>query len=651
MSFGTQPRPPIVGERAFAAVLRQRRRIRLILTWLAIGFGIYLFLAWMIGADINGATNPDGSPVIQSVAPTQATRNIATVLPQILRTIFPLLLYGVIFISIAMLQLVGIFWLMSRGVSYTVLPGEFSTNFQDVRGMPHVVDATREVMNLFQGYKQFRRVGAYPPHGILFEGPPGTGKTLLAKAIAGETGVPFMYASGAGFANMFLGIPQLRIRMMFRKARLLSNKWGGCVIFVDELDSIGEARGAVSVRRSTEGRDGLHPQMIPGMFGSGGMGMVNMLLTQMDGIEQLPRYKRFIRRSLHLRAGAVRLSNLLVIGATNRAATLDPALLRPGRFDRKIHVGLPDEEGRKDIIAYYLKKVAHDPIDIDRVSRATSGYSGARIKSIVNEAIIFALQDGRESLNYSDIWKAKLTDEIGLAEPTVYSDRERYATAIHESGHAVAAHFLRPWAPVEVISIRKRGGVLGLVHSQDDEERHASRRSEVLTNLRVSLAGMVAEEIWLGESTEGTAGDLASATRQVVRMLAHTGMGSQLVSMAPLQGRTLGDDFETLLSDPELRAEADRILHSCKDEVRTLLEEKRGAVEAVCQAVMTSGELSGDEFRTLLWQIGAIEEKPRTLPQLPVTPGYARGNGHPPGNGYPSGNGYPGNGHNGGPHG
>jgi cell division protease FtsH len=372
--------------------------------------------------------------------------------------------------------------------------------------------------------------------------------------------------------------------------------------------------------------------MIPGMMGSGGMGMVNMLLTQMDGIEQLPRYRRFLRRTFHLGPGAARLSNLLVIGATNRAASLDPALLRPGRFDRKIHVGLPDETGRKDIAAYYLNTVAHDPIDIDRVARATSGYSGARIKSLINEAIIFALQDGRDSLGYDDIWKAKLTDEIGLAEPTVYSDREKYATAIHESGHAVAAHFLRPWMPVEIISIRKRGGVLGLVHSQEDEERHAGRRSEVLVNIKVSLAGMVAEEMWLGESTEGTAGDLSNATHQAVRMLAHTGMGSQLVSLAALQGRAFGDDFETLLSDPELRGEADRILHDCKEQVRELLESRRKAVEGVCRAVIEKGELSGDEFRHLLWEMGAIDEKPRTLPQLPMMNGHAA-NGHVDGDG------------------
>jgi len=163
--------------------------------------------------------------------------------------------------------------------------------------------------------------------------------------------------------------------------------------------------------------------------------------------------------------------------------------------------------------------------------------------------------------------------------------------------------------------------VLGLVHSQDDEERHSGRRSEVLANIRVSLAGMVAEEIWLGESTEGTAGDLSSATHQVVRMLAHTGMGSKLVSMAALQGRGIGDDYETLLSDPELRGEADRILHQCKEEVRELLVGRGDAVEAVCKAVVEKGEITGDEFRQILWQVGAITERPRVLPQLPVVDG------------------------------
>jgi cell division protease FtsH len=634
--FGSPIRQPSGWRRAGSALWRQRRRLRLTVAWLIAAYLVYLFLAWMIGADL---TNSGAPPT--SVSPATATRDFGVVAPQVLREIVPYLFLGLLYTSIFLIQFVALFWFLAKGVSYTILPGEFSTTFDDVRGMPHIVSATREVMQLFQGFKQFRRVGAYPPHGILFEGPPGTGKTLLAKAIAGETGVPFMYASGAGFANMFLGIPQLRLKMMFRKARLFSEKWGGCVVFIDELDSIGEGRGGVSVRRSVHARDGTHPQVIPGMWGGGGgMGMVNMLLTQMDGIEQLPRWRRTLRRTLHMRAGAVRLSNLLVIGATNRAASLDPALLRPGRFDRKIHVGLPDEVGRRDILAYYLNKVAHEPIDIDRAARATAGYSGARIKSVVNEAIIYALQDGRDAMTYADLWKAKLTDEIGLAEPTVYSDRERYATAIHESGHAVAAHFTRPWMPVEVISIRKRGGILGLVHSQDEEERHAWRRSEVLTNIRVSLAGMVAEEIWLGESTEGTAGDLAAATHQVVRMLAHTGMGPHLVSMAALAGRPFADDHGTLLADPDLRAEADRVLHACKEEVRALLEEKRAAVEAVCQRLMSEGELTGDEFRTLLWEIGAIAEKPRILPQLPVAAGWGGGNGH-----ISVGNGQPGDGH------
>jgi ATP-dependent Zn protease len=219
VSFGSPIGQPGPGQRTLAAALRQRRRVRLTVIWLAVAFGVYLFLAWMLGP----------------VDPATATRNFFVVLPEVLRQVFPFLLYAVFIISMFMIQFVGLFWLLSRGVTYTILPGEFSTGFRDVRGMPHVVNATNEVMVLFQGFKQYRRVGAYPPHGILFEGPPGTGKTLLAKAIAGESGVPFMYASGAGFANMFLGIPQMRVRMMFRKARLLSDKWGSSTLSVGDL--------------------------------------------------------------------------------------------------------------------------------------------------------------------------------------------------------------------------------------------------------------------------------------------------------------------------------------------------------------------------------------------------------------------------------
>lgn len=245
--------------------------------------------------------------------------------------------------------------------------------------------STKEVLRLFLGFKNFKQMGGYPPHGILFEGPPGTGKTLMAKAIAGSASVPFLYASGSGFASMFMGIGNLKVRRMFTKARNLSDKYGGAVIFVDELDAVGGSRGAVSQRFAPDSHNRATHRILMGGMGGGGMGIVNELLVGMDGLIMPRGLWRHVKRLFRLGKPSVPFYNILIIGATNRADTLDPALLRPGRFDRKIHVGLPDSEGRDDIARYYLAKVRHEPLDVPKLARMTKGYSPAMIKNIVNE--------------------------------------------------------------------------------------------------------------------------------------------------------------------------------------------------------------------------------------------------------------------------
>ena len=370
-----------------------------------------------------------------------------------------------------------------------------------------------------------------------------------------------------------------------------------------------------------------------GLGGGADSGLVNELLTQMDGINNPKRFRRWVRRTFRLPPSKQQQYNILVIGATNRASVLDPALLRPGRFDRKIHVSNPSEEGRKDVIGYYLNKVSHAPIDIDRMASATAGYSPARIKNIINEGLIYALQDGRDALTYDDIWKAKLTDEIGLAEPVVYSEWQKAKTAVHEAGHAVAAHFLRPRESVQIVTVRKRGGTLGLVYHQEDEERFSETKSDMRADIKVSLAGMVAEEIWYGESTSGPASDLQAVTHRVLHMVAHYGMGSSLLSHGVVDSQmSTTENYRLVLENTELRAEADRLLHECKEEVRVFLEEKRAVIEAVRDALVQHDELTGDEFRMLLYQIGAISEPPRMVPSIP----YAMAGGPSP---YPGGNG------------
>jgi cell division protease FtsH len=597
--------------------MRRFRRPLLVLLAIATGFYLFvIFFAWM-GVSFSG---PGGQS--QPILPGEATRNFFTVTGGVLRTYVFFVINFITLPFIIVAQFGFLFWFLSRGTTYTIFPGEYDVGFNDVRGQDHIVRSTREVMRIFQGYKDFRKLGGHPPRGVLFEGPPGTGKTLLAKAIAGETGVPFMYASGAGFANMFLGVPQLKVRSTFKKARRFSDRWGGCVVFIDELDSIGGARGsamATGGMRQAGLAAMINKYVVPGGMGGGGMNLVNALLTEIDGVDKPPRIQRFVRRHLRLPPKKVDRHNLLIIGATNMASTLDAALLRPGRFDRKMHVGIPSREGRMDIIAYYLSKVNHEPIELERAARITQGYSPAALRNLVNEALIVALQDGREALRWDDLWRAYLTNEAGLAEAVTYSPNVKAATAIHEAAHAMATHFLATNRTVTIITVRKRGGALGIHFGHFEEETFSSTRSDFIANIKVALAGMVAEEIWLGETSTGPSSDLEAATRMVLAMVAQLAMGEDnMLSLSVLDGRALDDTYSAALRDTQLRDEANRILRECKEDVRRLLLDKREAMEAVRDALVERDELSGDEFRDILFRVGAIDQPPPAMRTIPV---------------------------------
>jgi cell division protease FtsH len=545
----------------------------------------------------------------------------------------PFLLQAVVLMSFIVIQFVALFWFLARGTTYVVYPNEYDHTFDDVRGQPAAVRSTKEVLRLFQGFKDFKQMGGYPPHGILFEGPPGTGKTLMAKAIAGSAQVPFLYSSGSGFASMFMGIGNLKVRRMFKKARAMSDKYGGAVIFVDELDALGGSRGGVSERFSPD--DGTAPKphriFMGGMAGMGGMGIVNELLVGMDGFVMPRGLWRHVRRILRLGKSTVPFYNILIIGATNRASTLDPALLRPGRFDRKIHVGLPDHEGRQDIARYYLAKARHEPIDVARLARMTNGYSPAMIKNIVNEALIIALQDRRDALRWDDLWQAKLIEEIGLKQPVKYTQREKEMVAIHEAAHAVASYSLeRGELQIQVITIQKREGALGLVHSQEVEDRYLQTQRQIIARIQTSLAGLVAEEMWFGQTTGGPGSDLQAATRLACMYVGVAGMGKSLISVAALQPTMLdGDPIRAVLSDRERKKEVDELLNSCRRQVHALLESKRHVVEGIRDALLVREELIGDEIEEVMAELG--EREPIPVPvvgdgQETLGPG---GNGQP----------------------
>jgi cell division protease FtsH len=603
-------RPPAPGFAPDEGIWRRRGR------WLKrflIIYGVYLAISY----------------IFLGIGPVTATSQPSVMLANLR----PFLLQAITLMSFIVIQFVALFWFLSRGTTYTIYPNEYDHSFDDVRGQPAAVRSTKEVLKLFQGFKDFKQMGGYPPHGILFEGPPGTGKTLMAKAIAGSAQVPFLYSSGSGFASMFMGIGNMKVRRMFKKARSMSDKYGGAVIFVDELDALGGSRGAVSERFSPD--DGRVPKphriFMGGMGGGmGGMGIVNELLVGMDGLIMPRGLWRHVKRIFRLGKPSVPFYNILIIGATNRASTLDPALLRPGRFDRKIHVGLPDAEGREDIARYYLAKVRHEPLDVPKLSRMTKGYSPAMIKNIVNEALIFALTDRRDALRWDDLWQAKLVEEIGLKQPVKYNQREKEMVATHEAAHAVASYSLeRGEMQLQVITIQKRESALGLVHGQEVEELFTRTQKQILARMQVALAGLAAEDIWYGQTTSGPSSDLVNATTNAAAYVGLFGMGKTLSSVGAMAPTMMdGDPIGNVLRDPERRKEVDDLLESCRKQVTILLREKRTVVEGIRDALLDREELIGDEIEEIMAELG--EREPMPLP--------AGGNGQ-------SGNGQPGDGH------
>ncbi len=517
-------------------------------------------------------------------------------------------------------QFVGLFWFLSRGRTYVIYPREYDVTFDDVRGQPEIVASTKEALSLFQGFKKFRDAGGYPPHGILFEGPPGTGKTLLGKAIAGSAKVPFVYASGTSFSNMFMGVGNLRISFLFRKARRLSKKYGGSVIFLDELDAVGGSRGAISTSMTATppAPSPLRFVMPGGMNGMGMGGMlVNELLIQMDGMTMPKGLWRHVRRILHLGKPKIPQYNLMVIGATNQAATLDPALLRPGRFDRKLHVGLPTGEGREDILNYYLDKVPHDHIDVDRLARATYGFSPAQIKNLVNEALIYALIDGRDKLNFTDLWTAKVTEEIGLKEATKTSARDRQMTAFHEAGHAVLGYVLELDDQIQVASIIKRRDALGVVYRTPLEERHTELREDMRRDIVVALGGLAAEEIWFGDISGGPSSDLRNATMLAAAMGGFYGMGDSLISYAALGGGAFGEGpIPAIIGNPQAREWIGKLLADCKADAVELLRRNEPAVRALAERLLEKDEVHGEEIEELMQAKGVARATPSFRPVL-----------------------------------
>jgi ATP-dependent Zn protease len=400
----------------------------------------------------------------------------------------------------------------------------------------------------------------------------------------------------------------------------MSNKYGGSVIFIDELDAVGGSRGSVSNVSSGEpvAKGPLRFIMAPGMGGGMGGMYVNELLIQMDGMTMPKGFWRHVRRLLHL-PGKPRIPqyNVMVIGATNQASTLDPALLRPGRFDRKLHVGIPSSAGREDILKYYLDKVPHEPVDHSRLARATYGFTPAQIKNLVNEALIFALVDGREKLNFNDLWQAKVTEEIGLKEPSSTSARDRQMTAFHEAGHAVLGYVLELDDQIQVASIIKRRDTLGVVYRTPIEERHTELREDMRRDIVVSLGGLAAEMIWFGDTTGGPASDLRQATYRAAIMLGMLGMGDNLISYGVLNENPYGGGpLTAILGDKNNREAIAKLLMECKQEAVDLLRRNEPAVRALAERLLEKDEVQGEEIEDLMKAKAVARATPAFRPLL-----------------------------------
>jgi cell division protease FtsH len=499
-----------------------------------------------------------------------------------------------------------------RSPHLTVYPEQVDVGLTEVRGLDGQVEEIARSLDVFLGYATFRdELGGTPRRGILFEGPPGTGKTYLAKAMAKQAGVPFLFISAPAFQSMWQGMTAYRIRSFFKMLRKIARKQGGAIGFIEEIDAIGMNRAAFNASPAPEGI----ARTLSPMVGGGDTGaMVNELLIQMQSFDQPPFRARLRARFLDWLNGYLpesrqlppikpSYSNILLIAATNRADTLDPALLRPGRFDRRLYFDLPTKQGRRELIDFFLDRKAHadqldDTADRDKIAHETFGYTPVMIEHLFDESLLLALSAGRREMNLTDVMEAKLTEEIGIKQPVVYTEYDRESVAAHEAGHATVAYFLGKGRRLEVLSIIKRRGALGLLAHGDEEERFTRTRTEVEANIAIALGGLVAEEMSFGESGTGPASDLAHATDLAARMVGSFGMAGSLISFdAVTEGPISRSNLVAkVLADSESKQRVEDILDGQKEKVAAVLAENRDVHGALKQALVDRDELVGNEI-------------------------------------------------------
>lgn len=531
----------------------------------------------------------------------------------------PGLVLLLLFYAFAMIFQFGVLmWFLSRPRKYVVTPDspQIGLSFENYRGQPDLLEHAQSLVRILRGVEKFRQRGGEMPRGMLLAGAPGTGKTFLAGCIAAEANLPFIYIDASSLTSMWFGVDALIVISLFRQARGLARKYapkgqpGACIVFMDELDSIGMTRGAVMGGQQQVGMAG-------GLFGYGRFAL-NTMLNQMDSLGQHveDRLSRKILRWLGFIRGPVPAKpTVFVIGATNRPEVLDPALTRPGRLDRKLVVYPPDGDGRRDIIEHYLKQKAHDPnIEIDLMVSDSIDWTPIEIKTVINEALIIAHDDGREELTYKDWLSARDARSLGIKQPirTMNADDKR-AIAYHEAGHAVVAWYLQPENRILKASIIRMGDALGVVQPAPRQERYAKHAREIETDIMVSLGSRAVEECILHTKMAGASSDLQHATARAFTYVSILGMGSTLLTLPqPPSG-------PAMMPDPVLRL-ADGLLEQLYGETKRLVVEKEYAVHAVASALLENGELIGPELEEVFRQADAANpEAARPFQRVAVT--------------------------------
>jgi len=510
----------------------------------------------------------------------------AIISPEVLNIVLVVLslAFRVVFILfMAIIQFVAIFWFMARSRVETIRPGDpKQVTFDDYKGQPNLIKMVRQWISLLSDRTKFQKMGGQFINGLLLYGEPGTGKTLLAKAMAGEAGIAFISIEGSGFRAMFWGVDVLKMIAFINKARKLAREYGACIAYIDEIDAVGMSRGGVM-----GGQGGVGMGM-GGMMGMAGSGALTRLLYEMDGINELSRWEKLRARWYQLRKKTVppRDWHILFMGSTNRPDVLDPALTRPGRFDRTVVVNKPDRGGRREMVKYYLNKIKTDEtVDIEAIVSDTAWATPARIMSaITKDSVRLALFDNRDRVAQHDIELAFQEQAMGLENPIEEMEEDqRRQVAYHEAGHAIVQYYLRPDERIVRVSIVRRSEALGYVLPVSNYDIYALPLRTFVADILVSMAGHVATKLFLGEYWTGATGDFQNV-RARLWQLAHYGYFGPPLDMQ--QGTGMVKEKTEIV---------EKFWRKLEEQTEQILAKHASEVHAVAQALLDRNDLTGKQ--------------------------------------------------------